>query len=263
MNRIVLMFFLSLVFTQHTIETKEFVFFKNNNIETIDFSDYLFDDSRYILSLNSIKSFKSDDIKKTILSNCDLKITLSNYSNTKEDKKVLFSKQDGISASLCDSVLTIENSLIIEKDKPLIKISSNTLNAKGFECEFVFWITGKFDVQVNSTSDKKNHGYLREWYDNGSLFIEYKYDNGKKNGIQKRWYENGQQEILYYYDQGKLNGTQLKWYSDGTLKSKFNYLYDNQHGKSEEWFTDGTLKYIKVFDNGTLVNIQDSSTITN
>ena len=51
---------------------------------------------------------------------------------------------------------------------------------------------------------------------------------------------------------------QLKWYKDGSLKSKMNYISDSQHGKSEEWYSNGQIKYVKIFDNGTLVNVIES-----
>ena len=55
-----------------------------------------------------------------------------------------------------------------------------------------------------------------------------------------------------------LDGLQLKWYENGMIKSKFNYFNDKQHGKSEEWYDNGIVKYVKIFDNGTLINLLES-----
>jgi len=258
MKNVILFMFASTLFAQQTIETREIIIYKKSNQDVIDFSKHLhFIDSNYMLTLSDINSFADNNPKKTLIEQCELNLTMSILEDSETQlKKVLFNTSNkGIEASLCKDVFSTKSKLMIDNKKSKIKINSN--NQKDYSCEFVFWLTGKFK---NSTSDGniKNHGYLREWHENEHLYIEYKFNNGKKNGEQRRWYLNGQQEILYNYDNGKLNGLQLKWYENGLLKSRMNYLSDSQHGKSEEWYSNGQIKYVKIFDNGILVNIVES-----
>ena len=258
MKYIILFIFLSVIFSQQTIETREIIIYKKSNEEVIDLSDYLdFSDTNYILSLSDIDSFIDNNPKKTLLEQCELKIVISLFNErATQPKKVLINTDNkGIEASLCNGLFASKRNLRIDDKNSKIKITSSF--QKDYTCEFVFWLTGKFD-KPNNGGNIDNHGYLREWHDKENLYIEYKFNNGKKNGEQRRWYVNGQQEILYNYDNGKLSGLQLKWYENGLLKSRMNYLSDYQHGKSEEWYSNGQIKYVKLFDNGVLVNILES-----
>jgi len=249
----ILIILFSLIFTQQQIETREFIIYKKSDSDIIDFSNYInFTDGNYILTLSNITSFVNNNPKKTLIEKCELKIVLGFDKN---NKKVLINDFKGIEASLCENIFATKRSLRLNKNNHNVKVFSS--NQKNYECEFVFWITGKFNND-NININKNNHGYLREWFNDDQLYIEYKFNNGKKDGEQKRWYVNGQQEILYYYKNGKLDGLQLKWYPSGILKSRMNYLSDKQNGKSEEWYANGNLKYVKIFDNGTLINLIES-----
>jgi len=258
MKYIIFLFLMSFLFTQHKIETREIIIYKKSDQDVIDFSEYLdYENNNYVLSLSDINSFIDNNPKITLIDKCELKLLLSieKKSVNKEKKVLINTESKGIEASICNDEFSTKKQLRISTDKSRVKVTSN--NQKDFSCEFVFWVTGKFKNPILN-NNTKNHGYLREWHDDDQLYIEYKFDNGKKNGEQRRWYINGQQEILYNYKHGKLNGLQLKWYKDGSLKSKMNFISDLQHGKSEEWYSNGQIKYVKIFDNGTLINILES-----
>ena len=248
-------FISSLLINQELIQTKEFVLFKQYEDQFLDLKEYLdYENSNYKIEVIAINSIENKNTKKTILPQCELDISL--YF-PKVNKKVLYQPENknAVSVTVCDQVLTIDNYLHLDKSNSILEIFSKK-NIFDSQYEIVFWITGKFKSD-NTNPNKKNQGFLREWYDDGSLYIEYQFKNGKKNGTQKKWYLNGQQEILYFYKNGKLNGTQKKWHENGVLKYKINYLNDVQHGKSEEWYSDGTLKHSKIFDNGVMISQVD------
>ena len=241
----------SFIINQELIEVKEFTFFKHFEDTDIDFNEIVdFDDSIYKIELIAINSIKLKNVKKTIIPKCEVDIFL-NFPSDKIKTLIKPKDDNSISASVCNGFFKTNNSMFLSRKNSFLEISTSS-DLNNMEFELVFWVTGKFkdsDIKV----DQSNHGYLREWHENGKLYIEYKFNNGKKNGLQKKWYPNGQQEILYHYNDGKLTGTQKKWHENGVLKFKINYQYDLQHGRSEEWFSDGSIKHVKIFNHGVMI----------
>tara|TARA_B100001094_G_C18130501_1_gene771947 strand:+ start:279 stop:1064 length:786 start_codon:yes stop_codon:yes gene_type:complete len=243
----------SFLFTQDLIKTKEFTFFKTYNDNGIDFNQILdLNSSIYRVEVINISSINKINHKKTIVPKCDADIVIS--FDSKKNKVLFPAKSDvQITAESCDGKFNSNGFLFVDKDNSFANITaSSTTSINDIEFELTLWISGKFN-EAKQNYNESNNGYLREWYDDGSLYIEYQFTNGKKNGVQKKWYKNGQQEILYYYKKGKLEGAQKKWHKNGALKFKINYKNDVQHGKSEEWLSDGTVKHTKIFDNGILI----------
>ena len=58
---------------------------------------------------------------------------------------------------------------------------------------------------------------VRRYYDNGKLWYQDKYQNGKLHGTCKRWHKNGKLRWEYEYQNGKEHGTWKGWYKDGQL----------------------------------------------
>ena len=249
---------LNLLYSQSVIETKEFSYHKNVENNTIDFSTLIPNlQGLYEVKIVNLKNVKVEQVKQTIIKQCELKMTLStveDYDNYK-NKDVIIKSVKGIDVSLCDEELKVDGNIFIDDNNSSLIISLN--NYKEFSGDFIFWIRGKF-YDKPLLKKNTNHGYLREWYDDDKLHIEYKFENGKKNGLQKRWHKNGQLDIIYNFSNGKLEGQQKSWYENGQIKANWNYLNDKQHGKNHEWYSNGNVKSVKIFDNGTLVNIIES-----
>ena len=242
----------SFLFSQELIETREFTVFKNFSDYSFDFNEIVdLNYSNYRVEVIAIKSIDVKNTKKTIIPKCEIDIEIGFPSN-KTTTLIKSKDKNVITAKVCEGVFESNNFITLDKNNSLIELTS-TKNIYDMQFEVIFWISGKFGNNKMIRNDS-NHGYLREWYDDGDLYIEYKFNNGKKNGIQKRWYPNGQQEILYNYNKGKLHGTQKKWHKNGILKFKTNYQNDVQHGKSEEWHSDGSIKFIKIFNQGVLID---------
>ncbi len=242
MNRFYLLFlFTSFIISQNDIITKEFKFYKSNEVEEIDFSSVLdFINGNYTIKIVDINNIKFKKIKRTLIENCDLNFLLSHKSND-------------IKISRCKDHLSYDGDIIINDNDYIVSIDNDKYEF--LNCEFTFWVSGNFTNISNSNDKIKDDGILREYYDNGLLHIEYNFSNGKKNGMQKRWYENNQLEMIYYYKMGKLDGLQKKWHPNGQLRGEWNYSNDKLNGITKEWYPNKQLKFIKVYNMGTLVEI--------
>ena len=58
------------------------------------------------------------------------------------------------------------------------------------------------------------HSY---YYENGNLFYEIEYEEGKRNGEYKKWSRNGQLILMCTYLDGKLDGEMKEWSKDGII----------------------------------------------
>ena len=225
---------------QYDISTKEYSFYKTNNVNEIDFSEIIEDiNGNYIVELISFNDIDFKKSKRVLIETCDLKINISNLNSR-------------IDISRCNNNMSYDNKLYISNDNYIANI--NTEKYKYVNGNFVFWVSGHF-LSKTEELDKLNDGILREYHDDGSEYIEYTYNNGKKHGMQKRWYANGQLEIIYNYDYGKLDGLQKKWHSNGQLKGEWHYVDDKLHGVSKEWYPNKQLKFTKKYDMGVLMKV--------
>ena len=242
MNNFYLFFLLfTIAVSQNDITTKEFKFYKSTDINKIDFSSILeFVNGNYTVEIINVDDIKFKKIKRTLIENCDLDFSLSHSSNN-------------IEISRCKDQLSFNGKIIINDKDYMIKI--NNEKYEFLNCDFTFWVSGVFTDTNNNNNEIKDNGILREYYNDGSLFIEYNFTNGKKNGIQKRWYENGQLEIIYNYNMGKLEGLQKKWHANGQLKGEWNHTNDKLNGITKEWYPNKQLKFIKIYNMGTLQEI--------
>ena len=112
MKNICYLILLTFLLSQHTIQTREFIVYKTSDTHHIDLSDLLpFSDTNYILSLSNIQSFINNNNKKSIIEQCELKLTLSIENDKLHNKKVLFNTVKGVSGQLCNGQFSSEKSL--------------------------------------------------------------------------------------------------------------------------------------------------------
>ncbi len=238
----------TLLFSQSIVTTREYkvdILPKTEKINIMQLIDK--DEGMYSVELKYINDINFKPKKR---SDCELEFRLT-------------SKFGGaIYASVCDSTQLITNSVLVNYEHPFIEIESKrSLKLSG---ELLFWIKGKFidvfeELVENSIPiQESENGIMREWYENGQLFVEYSYKNERRDGMQKKWYDNGQLMQLYNYKNGKLEGLQTKWYSDGQLRAEWNYSQDQLHGYSKEWYSNGQPKFVKKYDYGVLIDIIES-----
>ncbi len=76
-----------------------------------------------------------------------------------------------------------------------------------------------FDGKLNET---------RLYHENGKLYIETPYIDGKKNGLEKTYYESGILEVETPYAAGKRNGTERRYDKEGKLWRETSYINDKE-----------------------------------
>ena len=241
-NYILFIFIISVSFSQALIENKEYKFYKSKDVKDVNIMELIGEEDGFFkVELIMIDGIKYDRIKKILVLPCELEISLSSELSNKP-----------IEYKICKDKNLSLGSVLVDEKSPIIKISEDKF--KYVEGNFIFHISGKYGDKKNSSSSIINDGILREWYENGELYLEYNMKDGIKNGACKKWYDNGQIEVLYYYSKGKLHGNQKKWYSNGTQRGEWNYHNDILHGVSKEWNLNGKIKFTKIYDKGILIS---------
>ena len=250
MKNTLLLLLISAIFTQTNILTKEYNFYKNKVTNEINVLELINESSGiYKVELIKIDNLEHERTKKILLLLCELELDISStLSYNTIEYKICGMEEDS-------KRITSNNYVIIDEDNPIISINAEKFNyVKG---NFIFRISGEFS-NIKSTSSNIYNGILREWYDNGQLYLEYTMKNGIKNGTCKKWYDNGQLQMIYNYNRGKLDGNQRKWYLNGAILGDWNYKNDKQHGILKEWYQNGQIKSIKEYNNGNLVSVIES-----
>ena len=253
---ILIFIFLTSLFSQDIISTKQFNVYVSNYDNNIDISLIITD----MLGQYKIEGVKISDLQwnnnnkvyysknNSVLEEtqrCELRFSItSSYNN------------DTMFWESCDQKDSFIGELFVDHIDSYLQINRNDYSHLSFNV--TFWITGLFSNEISNNDSNLNDGILREWHKNGNLFIEYNYVKGKRDGIQKRWYENGKPEIIYNFHKGKLHGEQKRWHNNGQLKSMMQYKNDKLDGLSKEWYKNGQLKFIKLYINDTLDNILES-----
>ena len=242
MIKLIIFFLVGSIFSQSNISIKEVKIFKTNEMNQFDFSHIINNnDGEFLLTFINIEDVIFNKIRKNVYEKCPLKFSFTSSNN-----------YEHMFINLCDSLYEYPKvDFYLNKNNTIIDINSEKYDL--LTGTFVFWIYGNFtkDIKTGDINDIYN-GILREWNDDGNLYIEYKYKNEKKHGHQKRWYPNGQLEILYNFQKGELSGEQKNWHDNGKTKSLIFYKNDVLHGIYKKWNRQGELILSKTYINGTL-----------
>jgi antitoxin component YwqK of YwqJK toxin-antitoxin module len=83
--------------------------------------------------------------------------------------------------------------------------------------------------------DRVENGEYKKWYDNGQLFVQKQYVEGKEQGEYKRWNDDGQLIVLSHYVDGKYHGEYKQWYENGQLEIQTQYIEGKYHGEYKSW----------------------------
>ena len=241
--KILCIFFLITVgFSQNNFTSKYFKYYKLNESSSINVLELINEKKgTFKVEVFGLEDLEYKRYKKTMNPYaCELDFSIDSDISKEVD------------ISICKGELIVNGFLLINDKSPEISISHEKFPL--FEGTIIFVISGLFNQNSNKTDlNKDMNGILKEWYDNGNLYLEFIMKDGIKNGICKKWYNNGQLQMIYNYKQGKLHGTQKKWYKNGNKRGEWNYIDDLQHGISKEWYDNGILKLFKKFKNGELL----------
>ena len=235
--------FCSMIFSQDLFVSKQYKFFKTNEIKSINIMQLINEEKgTFKVDILSLEDMKYERYKKTMNPfTCELEFKAKSSLSKLCDVK------------LCKGDFSSSHHLLVNPENPDIILNHDKFPL--FEATIIFIVSGLFsdNNKSNKNSSILNNGILREWNEDGELYLEFHMKDGIKNGLCKKWYDNGQIQMIYNYIKGKLNGTQKKWYKDGTLRAEWNYVNDILHGVSREWFQNGEMKTLKKYKNGELL----------
>ena len=240
----ILILFICSLFSQNTVLTKEYIVYKDKDSMQINILDFIKEsDSNHIYKVEIIGMInsKAERNKIVLVMPCELELDL--YSELSKNI---------IEFKICNDKVLNKSFLLVNKDNPFIKFKHDKY--KFVEGSLVIRVSGVFKNTDSIMGDVKDNGILREWYDNGQLYLEFEMSNGIKHGLCKKWFNGGQIMQNYNYYKGKLHGTQKKWYLNGKLKAEWNYRDDALHGISYEWNDNGSVKSVKEFKDGILIS---------
>ena len=96
------------------------------------------------------------------------------------------------------------------------------------------------------------HEKFKEWFEDGQLFIESNYVDGKLNGIYKEWHENGQLRLQFNYVDDKENGPYKEWHENGQLRLQLSYIDGKENGTYKQMDENGQLEVQANYINGQL-----------
>ena len=95
-----------------------------------------------------------------------------------------------------------------------------------------------------------HNGLQKIWYDNGQLYQELIFKDGKYDGLQKEWYKNGQlyQEITYKDE--KKDGLNRKWFENGKLYQEITWKNGKYNDLCRTWYENEQLSQEIMYTNG-------------
>ncbi len=94
-----------------------------------------------------------------------------------------------------------------------------------------------YDIKTNQPMA----GIHQEFRDDGTLWKETPYKNGKIDGTVKHYFENGVLSWEENYKDGRLNGVSKAYYESGAVKNESFYVDDLIDGE-KEFYENGKLK---------------------
>ena len=107
--------------------------------------------------------------------------------------------------------------------------------------------------------NKRRHGIVRHYYENGQLQFEANYEDGnlkserpffndRVHGIWKAYYKNGKVKFEWPYINGVKHGTEKEYEEDGNIKFETEYVQGKKHGIMKR-YKKGELIYILNYIN--------------
>ena len=97
---------------------------------------------------------------------------------------------------------------------------------------------GGLKKEIPYNSSGQIHGIVREWLDDGRLFVEVEYKNGILDGFSTSYYDytNGKKYKEMEYKGGILNGYDREWKVNGDLLFECEYKNSMKDGRCVEWY---------------------------
>jgi antitoxin component YwqK of YwqJK toxin-antitoxin module len=98
----------------------------------------------------------------------------------------------------------------------------------------------KLQYMVHYKNGKPN-GRVRQFYPDGTVFMEAEFKDGHRNGKCTYFYKNGKTAQVLNYINGEKDGTETQYYQSGTVESINTYKNGVLQPGLKEFYTDGTV----------------------
>ena len=113
MNRILWVLLISFSLAQITIETKQFIFFKETDINKINIMELIKEnEGLFKVELMYVEDIKYERVKQILVLPCELEFNIASKISSKD-----------IEYKLCKGKVISDNYIMIDKNKPFITIS--------------------------------------------------------------------------------------------------------------------------------------------
>ncbi len=100
------------------------------------------------------------------------------------------------------------------------------------------WMLGLVAMLVLVACDD---GVKKDYWENGNIKSELRYESGKLNG-ESVWYtQKGQLAVKGTYKDDVLDGTYTRWHPNGKMASEEHYVNGKLDGEVKKWFDNGQL----------------------
>ena len=87
----------------------------------------------------------------------------------------------------------------------------------------------------------------REYWKNGKLKKEIRFEGGKNSYKETWWYENGEKKSEINYKDGAYDGQYNRWYEDGSLMEETEYKKGGKDGVHTKWIRGRRSKTLEVY----------------
>ncbi len=118
-----------------------------------------------------------------------------------------------------------------------------------------YYKTGEI-MAISHFKNDELHGNLKTFYKSGKLMEVLELKEGRRfnsdgtpyEGIEKTFYENGNLWKEWNYKDGRLDGVYKAYYEDGTLESELKYKKGKLYGEGKYYYENGQVHLVSNYD---------------
>ena len=103
-------------------------------------------------------------------------------------------------------------------------------------------------------SEPLKDGPHKEYYDNGQLWTDWTYKDGKLDGPGKIYYKNGQLQLEGTWKDGKSDGLWKGYYENGQLEVERTYKDGKENGLYKSYDENGQLLWEGTYKDGIIID---------
>lgn len=93
-------------------------------------------------------------------------------------------------------------------------------------------------------------GSAQRWHGNGALMERTQYQDGLEHGVRTTWWPNGEKESEATLISSRIQGTLRVWHVTGQLAGEYEFADGVKHGSVRSWHLNGKPKAVTSYRNG-------------